>query len=148
MPQWIVIAALAALSSGALAATPAQEKAFVDGYRTAYEGSNAKALHALLYTKGADPQALEFYRMMMTEGMGAKVSSIALETLTADDRKNAASTMPGPGGRSYRLTLVPVKKLVIKRASQGSSGSSVQTSTVFVGEADGRLVIPVPGPAK
>ena len=91
MPRWIVIAAVAALPIVALAATPAQEKAFVDGYKAAYEGSNAKALHALLYTKGADPQALEFYRMMMTEGMGGKVSSIALEPLTADDKEEARS---------------------------------------------------------
>ena len=132
----------------ALAATPAQEKAFVDAYKAAYEGKDAKALNAMLYTKGADPQALEFYRMMMTEGMGAKIGSIALEPLTADDKAKAMAAMPGPGGKSFKLTLTPVKKLVIKRSEKSASGSSSSTSTVFVAEADGKLVVPVPGPAK
>ena len=132
----------------ALAATPAQEKAFVDAYKTAYERKDAKALNAMLYTKGADPQALEFYKMMMTEGMGGKISSIALEPLSDADKSKAAAAMPGPGGKSLKLTLSPVKKLVIKRSEKSASGSSTSTSTVFVGEADGKLVIPVPGAAK
>ena len=145
-----LLAALAvlALPLVALAATPAQEKAFVDAYKAAYEGRNAKALDAMLYTKGADPQALEFYRMMMGDGMGTKLTSIALEPLSDADKAKARETMPGPGGKSYRLTLMPVKKLVIKRSEKSASGSSTSTSTVFVAEADGKLVIPVPGPAK
>lgn len=135
------------LPLAALAATPAQEKAFVDAYKAAYEGKNAKGLHALLYTKGADPQALEFYKMMTADGMGGKISSIALEPLSADDKAKAMESMPGPGGKSMKLTLVPVKKLVIKRTTKEASGSSSSTSTVFVAEADGKLVIPVPGPA-
>ncbi|MEO8486432.1 MAG: hypothetical protein ABI585_08845 [Betaproteobacteria bacterium] len=145
MLRWIVPALL---PLAALAATPAQEKAFVDAYRRAYESKDAKALHAMLYAKGADPQALAFYRMMTTEGMGAKIASIALEPLTADDQAKAMATMPGPGGKSFKLTLVPVKKLVIRRSTSGSSGSSSSTSTVFVAEADGKLVIPVPGAAR
>src|SRR5678815_6131721 len=119
-----------------------------DSYKAAYEGKDAKALNAMLYTKGADPQALEFYKMMMTDGMGAKIGSIALEPLSADDKAKATAAMPGPGGKSMKLTLVPVKQLVIKRSEKGASGSSTSTSTVFVAEADGKLVIPVPGPAK
>jgi hypothetical protein len=80
--------------------------------------------------------------------MGAKISSIALEPLSADDKAKATAAMPGPGGKSMKLTLAPVKKLVIKRSEKGASGSSTSTSTVFVAEADGKLVIPVPGPAK
>ena len=142
------LAAVVALPIVALAATPEQEKAFVDAYRKAYEGKDAKTLHSLLYTKGADPQALEFYKMMMTDGMGAKIDSIALEPLTADDKAKAMAAMPGPGGKSFKLTLAPSKKLVIKRSSKDASGSSTSSSTVFVAEADGKLAIPVPGPAK
>jgi hypothetical protein len=144
------LAALAALALPvlALAATPAQEKAFVDAYRAAYEGKNDKALYGLLYTKGADPQALEFYKLMMADGMGGKIASIALEPLTDADKAKAAASMPGPGGKAMKLTLVPVKKLVIRRSEKAASGSSTSTSTVFVAEADGKLVIPVPGAAK
>lgn len=145
-----LVAVLAALAVPwvALAATPAQEKAFVEAYRAAFEGNDARALNALLYTKGADPKALEFYRMMMSEGMGGKLTSIALEPLTDADKARARETMPGPGGGSFRLTLTPVRKLVIKRSEKSASGSSTSTRTVFVGEADGKLVIPVPGPAR
>ena len=66
------VAAVAAAPS--LAATPAQERAFVDTYRKAFEAKDAATLHSLLYTKGADPKALGFYRMMTTVGMGSKIA--------------------------------------------------------------------------
>lgn len=143
-----LVAVLAAflLPLAVFAASPADEKAFVDAYRKAYESKDAKGLSALLYTKGADPKALEFYRMMMSDGMGAKVSSIELKALDDEDRKRASATMPGPDGRSLKLTLAPVKKLVIRRTTQDKSGSSTSTSSVFVAESAGKLVIPVPGP--
>ena len=144
----LAVLATFALPLVAFAATPAQEKAFVDAYTAAYECKYANALNAMLYTKGADPQALEFYKMMTTDGMGAKISSIALEPLTDGDRSRASEAMPGPGGKSFKLTLKPVKKLVIKKTQTSGGGSSTSTSTVFVAEADGKLVIPVPGPAK
>ena len=143
----LAVLATFALPLVAFAATPAQEKAFVDAYKAAYEGKDAKALHAMLYTKGADPQALEFYKMMTTDGMGAKISSIALEPPSVSG-SSASEAMPGPGGKSFKLTLKPVKKLVIKKTQTSGGGSSTSTSTVFVAEADGKLVIPVPGPAK
>lgn len=151
MPRAItypIVLALCLAAAAAHAATPAQEKAFVDAYKKAFESKDAKTLHSLLYTKGADPQALDFYKMMTTNGMGEKISSISLEPLSADDKAKAGKTMPGPGGKSLRLTLVPVKMLVIKHASKSASGSSSSTSQVFVAEADGKLVIPVPGAAK
>ena len=96
----IIVATLAACLAAALApaaglaATPAQEQAFVDTYRKAFEGKDAKTLHSLMYTEGADPKALGFYRMMTTVGMGSKVASIALVDLTAEDRERADRTMP------------------------------------------------------
>jgi len=130
----------------ALAATPAQEKRFVDTYRKAFEGKDEKTLTGLLYTKGADPQAAEFYKMMMTSDMGSKISSIQLVDLNADDKKRAAGG-PGPDGKPMKFTLAPVKKLVIKSETKDANGSSSSTNEVFVGEADGKLVIPAPGPA-
>ena len=129
-----------------LAATPAQEKQFVDTYRKAYEGKDEKTLTGLLYTKGADPQAAEFYKMMMTSGMGDKISSIQLVDLNADDKKRAAGG-PGPDGKPMRFTLTPIKKLVIKSETKDANGSSSSTNEVFVGESDGKLMIPAPGPA-
>ncbi len=101
----IIVATLAACLAAALvpaaglAATPAQEQAFVDTYRKAFEGKDAKTLHSLMYTEGADPKALGFYRMMTTVGMGSKVASIALVDLTAEDRERADRTMPSPDGK-------------------------------------------------
>ena len=43
------------------AGTPAQEKAFMDKYKTAFEGKDTATLEAFLYTQGSDPGALEFY---------------------------------------------------------------------------------------
>ena len=139
------VAAVAAAPS--LAATPAQERAFVDTYRKAFEAKDAATLHSLLYTKGADPKALGFYRMMTTVGMGAKVASIALVDLSPEDRARADRPMPGVDGKMLRLSLEPVKKLVIRVETKTSDSSSTGTSEVFVAEHDGKLWIPVPAPA-
>ena len=131
-----------------LAVTPAQEQAFVDTYRKAFEAKDAATLHSLLYTKGADPKALGFYRMMTTVGMGAKIASIALVDLSPEDRARADRPMPGVDGKMLRLSLEPVKKLVIRVETKTSDSSSTGTSEVFVAEHDGKLWIPVPAPAE
>jgi hypothetical protein len=135
------------VATPALAASSEQEKQFVDTYKKAYEGKDAKTLKGMLYTKGSDPQAVEFYSMMMTSDMGGKITSIQLVDLTAEDKKRAEG-MKGPDGKMMKLTLTPVKKLVIKTETKSKDGSSSSTSESFVGESDGKLMIPVPGPAK
>lgn len=150
----LVVATLAAclatatVPAAGLAATPALEQAFVDTYRRAFEAKDAVTLHSLLYTKGADPKALGFYRMMTTVGMGAKIASIELVDLTAEDRARASRTLPSPDGRSLKLSLSPVKKLVIRVERKTADSSSTGTSEVFVAEHDGKLWIPVPAPAR
>ena len=127
-------------------ASPAQEKAFVDAYKKAFETKDEKTLTGFLYTKGADPQAVEFYKMMMTSEMGSKISSIQLADLDAKDKKRAEGG-PGPDGKPMKFTLQPTKKLVIKGETKDANGSSSSTNEVFVAESDGKLVIPAPGPA-
>jgi hypothetical protein len=125
------------------AATPEQEKAFVEAYKKAFESKDEATLKSFLYTKGADPMALEFYTMMATAEMGSKISSISLNALTPEDVKKAGETMDGPGGK-MKLPLKPVKKLVIKIEQKDANGSSTSTSESFIAESGGKLVIPVP----
>jgi hypothetical protein len=130
------------------ASTPEQEKAFVDSYKKAFEAKDEKTLKSFLYTVGADPQVLQFYIMMMTEGMGGKITSIELVALTPEDVKKADATQPLPSGQNGKLSLKPFKKLVIKIETKDDNGSSSSTSESFVAEKDGKLVIPVPAPVK
>ena len=129
------------------AATPAQEKAFVDSYKKAYEAKDEKTLASLLYTKGADPAAVAFYKMMMTAETGAKITAIDLVEVTADDRKRMES-MQSPDGKPAKLVLPPTRKLVIKSETKNANGSSSGTSEIFVGEADGKLYILVPSASR
>ena len=126
------------------AGTPEQEKAFTDRYKNAYEAKDTATLNSFLYTENASPMALEFYKMMMTNGLGDKISKIELVDLTPEDVKKAAETMDGPGGSKMKLPLKPTKKLKITIEHKDSNGSSSSTSESFVAEKDGRLVIPVP----
>jgi hypothetical protein len=141
------IVACIALASVALAATPEQEKQFVAAYKKAYEAKDSKTLIGMLYTQGADPKALEFYKMMLGAETGGKITSIALVALTADDRKQAES-MKSPDGKTMKLVLPAQKKLVIKSEMKDKSGSASSSSEVFVGEADGKLWILVPAAGK
>jgi hypothetical protein len=140
-----IVAAFAALP--VQAATPEAEKQFVDAYKKAFEAKDAKGLNALLYTKGADPQALEFYKMMMVGEPNAKLVSIKLLDLGPDDKARLANGKT-PDGKPMKLSLPATKKLELKTESKSKDGSSSGTSSVFVGEADGKLWIPVPAASK
>jgi hypothetical protein len=124
------------------------EKAFTDNYKNAYEANDAAKLESFLYTQGADPAIVGFYKMMQSGEAGAKISSIELVNLTPEDAKKAATPMDSPTGRKVCLTLKPTKKLIIKIEKKDANGSSTSSSENFVAEKDGKFVIPVPGPCK
>jgi hypothetical protein len=132
---------------GLRAASAADEKAFTEKYKTAFEAKDTKTLETFLYTTGSDKDALEFYKMMMTGEAGAKISQIELVALTPEEAKKAKEPQDGPTGKLC-MTLPPAKKLVIKIEQKDANGSSTSTSTSFVAEKDGKLLIPVPGPCK
>src|SRR3954464_356064 len=138
-----------ALSGSLLAGTPEQDKAFVDKYKAAFEKGDKATIESFLYTKDANPMALEFYKMMATEGAGtAKISKIELVDLTPDDVKKAAEVQTGPDGSKAKLALTPTKKLKISVETKDANGSSNSSSESFVAEKDGKYVIPVPAVVK
>jgi len=143
----LLIAPLCAISLHA--GTPAQDKEFVDKYKTAFEKGDKATLESFLYTKGANPGALEFYKMMQSEGAGtAKISKIELVDLTPEDVKKASETMTGPDGSKAQLSLKPTKKLKITVETKDANGSSSSSSENFIAEKDGKYVIPVPATVK
>jgi hypothetical protein len=143
----LLIAPLCATSLRA--GTPAQEKAFVDKYKAAFEAGDKATLQSFLYTQGANPIALEFYKMMQSEGAGsAKISKIELVDLTPEDVKKASEVQTGPDGNKAQLPLKPTKKLKITIETKDANGSSSSSSENFVAEKDGMYVIPVPATVK
>jgi hypothetical protein len=145
-----LIALLFALFCGGLyAGTPAQDKEFVDKYKAAYEKGDKAALESFLYTKDANPMALEFYKMMQAEGAGtAKISKIELVDLTPEDVKKASEVQTGPDGSKAKLPLTPTKKLKISIETKDANGSSTSSTENFIAEKDGKYVIPVPAVVK
>lgn len=137
------------IAYGAVAATPEQEKEFTDKYKTAFEAKDVATLESLLYTKDAEPAVLEFYKSMLAEGAGSKISKIELVELSPDDVKQAENLDDGPGGEKLRMPLKPTKKLTVTiQTSDGNGNSSSDSNESFVAEKDGKLVIPVPVPGK
>lgn len=140
----LVTVASALMTSFALSATPEQEKTFVDSYRKALETNDTKTLQSFLLSKGAAPEALEAYKMMQQVDTGAKIVSVELVKLEAEEVARHSESMPGPGGVNFKLPVKPFKKLVIKTETSDANGSSTSSSSVPVAEKDGKLVIPVP----
>ncbi len=130
------------------AATPAQEKAFIDSYRKALEAGDAKALEGFLYTTGATEETIGFFKMMQMLEQGAKIVSIELVKPDAAEEAKLNAPMPMPDGKNYKMPLKVSKQLVIKSETKSADGSSTGTSKSPVAEKDGKLVIPVPVPAK
>lgn len=143
----VIVTAVLASAPLLRAASPEQEKAFVETYRKALEAKDTKTLESFFYTKGADPTVLGFYKSMQASDAGKKISTIELVSLTPEQVQDAAEVKDGPGGK-LALPLKPSKKLVIKVTTSDANGSSTSTSEVFIAEADGKLVIPVPAPVK
>ena len=136
------------LVTPALAATPAQEKAFVDGFKKAVERKDAKALKALLYVKDADPTALEFYNMMIVADFGLTIKSIALVELTAEENKQMETGGKNIQGKPMKMPLKPIKSLEITTATKTADLTASGNSQWYVAEYEGKLVIPVPALVK
>ncbi len=126
------------------AGIPTREKTFTDKYKAAFEAKDMATLDAFLYTQNANPMALQFYQMMVTNGAGDKISKIELVDLTPEDIKKAEEPMDGPGGIKMKLPLKPIKKLKVSVEHKDENGSSTSTHESYVAEKDGKLVIPVP----
>jgi hypothetical protein len=148
MKNTLLILSALVTCSRLFAGTPEQEKAFVDSYKAAFEAGDKTKLESFLYTQGANPMALEFYKMMQSESAGGKVTKIELVDLTPEDVKKTEETMPEPGGQRLKLSLKPTKKLKITIEKKDENGSSSSSSENFVAEKDGKFVIPVPANAK
>ena len=144
----LIIALLIIPGLFAHSATAEQEKGFVEKYKTALEAKDTTALQSCLYTTGADPMIVGFYKMMQSSGAGDKVSKIELVDLTPEDVKKAAAPQDSPSGGKVCLNLKPTKKLVIVIEKKDENGSSTNTTENFIAEKDGKFVIPVPGPCK
>jgi len=144
----LVCALITTVSLSLRAGTSAQEKAFIDKYKAAFETKDTATLESFLYTQGADPTILGFYKMMQSSEAGEKITKIDLVDLTSEDAKKAAAPQDSPTGRKVCLTLKPIKKLVIKIEKKDANGSSTSTSENFIAEKDAKFVIPVPGPCK
>jgi len=141
------IALIATACGTAHAATPEQEKAFVESYKKAFEAKDEKALAAFLYTKGANVSTIGFFSMMQLSEAGKPVTSIELVTPTKEEAAKYNKAMPMPDGKMYKMPVKPIKKLVIVIEEKSADGSSKSTQSNPVAEIDGKLVIPVPVPA-
>jgi hypothetical protein len=142
------LAAIAAITVSAFCATPEQEKAFVESYKKAFEAKDEKALAAFLYTKGAEVGTIGFFSMMQIADAGKPITSIELVTPTEEEAAKYNKPMEMPDGGMYKMPVKPIKKLVIVIEEKSADGSSKSTHSSPVAEIDGKLVIPVPVPAK
>jgi hypothetical protein len=130
------------------AGTSAEEKTFIDKYKTAIEAGDTTTLESFLYTEGADKMILSFYKVMQLSEAGSTVSQIELVDLTPEDTRKATAPQDSATGDKVCLTLKPSKKLVMKIEKKDVNGSSTRTTQNFIAEKDGKFVIPVPGPCK
>jgi hypothetical protein len=86
--------------------------------------------------------------MMLAVDPGAKVTKIELVKPTDEEAARFNKPMPMPDGKLYKMPVKPTWQLVVSAETKNDSGSSSSTSKSPVAEVDGKLVIPVPVPAK
>lgn len=148
MKSKLILIAFAAIAMNANAITPESEKAFVDAYKKAFEANDTKTLAAYLLTDGAAKDTVEFFSLMQTAEAGKPVTSIKLEKVSKEEAEKKSKPMEMPDGKMYKMPFLPTHQLVIEMQQKDSSGTSSSTSKLPVAEHKGRIVIPVPVPAK
>jgi hypothetical protein len=126
------------------AATPEQEKAFVESYKKALEAGDTKALAAFLSTEGADAEIVGMFKMTQALEEGSKIDSITLVGLEKEEIEKMTKAMPGPDGKLLKLSVKPYKKLVIKTSTKSPDLTTSGSSESPVAEIKGKLLIPVP----
>jgi hypothetical protein len=144
----LALLATAQLATSLRAATPEQEKVFLQKYKAAFEAGDRAALASFLYTQGASPMAIQIFKAMQANAIGGTITSIDLVDLTPKEVQKAERVEVGPGGQKFILPLKPAKKLRISIATKTADGISASRSESLVAEKDGKLVIPVPVNAK
>lgn len=128
------------------AQTPA-EKAFMETFRKAYEATDEKTLDGLLYTKGADKDMIDMFGIMLSMGAGKKITSISIQPVSEADLKRLAA-MTDEKGRPVMSPLPVNRKLVFRSESKTARGGTESTTSILLAEDGGKLVIPVPVPAR
>lgn len=146
--QNIIPSILATLTIALHAATPEQEKAFVESYKKAFEAKDTKALDAFLHTEGAAPDTIEFFKMMQSSDAGSKISSIELVTPSKEEIAKYSKPMEMGPGKKYKMPIAPTKQLIIVVEQKDGDNVSKVTSKKPVAEKNGKFVIPVPVPVK
>jgi len=148
--KFAVLITFLVLSVSLHAATPEQEKTFLDNYRKALESNDTKSLSANLYTVGAPPKLAEFFTMMVTLPIppGSKLSSVELVTPSPEELTKMNEPKAMPDGQTYVMPLKPIKQLVITVENSDPTRAGKNTSKLPIAEKDGKLVIPVPVLAK
>jgi hypothetical protein len=144
-PLVTVFIAATSLVAASLHAGTAEEKAFIDKFKTAFEAGDKATLGSFLYTKGADPLALENVKTMVTDGAGGKISKIELVDPTPEDAKKAARMFVSKVGEKRRYPLKPTRILNVTLDTKDGSNT---THFFPVALKDGKFVIPVPVPVK
>src|ERR1700746_2495599 len=82
----------------ALAGPREDEKAFLDQYKKAFEAGDKTVLASFLYTEGADPGIIQFYKLKQSAEAGRKVAKIELLELTPEELKRATEPQQSPRG--------------------------------------------------
>ena len=134
-------------AAGAPASAASGEQAFVSAYRKALESADTKTLDSFFHAEGTPADVVEFFKMMRDIPAGAKLVDVKLENPSAEELAQFNKSMPMPDGKSYKLSVIPVKKLVVTMKTESASENSTSTSTLPVAVRDGKFVIPLPVPA-
>ena len=129
------------------AAAASGEQAFVSAYRKALESADKQTLDSFFHAEGTPAEIVEFFKMMRDIPAGTKLVDVKLETPSAEELAQFSKPMPMPDGKSYKLSVIPSRKLVVTMKTEAANENSTSTATLPVAVRDGKFVIPLPVPA-
>jgi hypothetical protein len=118
---------------------------FLAAYRKAHEAKDKTAPGAFLYNDGTPAEIVEFFKMMRDASLEGK-GTVELKTPSAEDAAKFNQAMETPDGKYYKLPLTPSHQLVITVETKHGESTSKSSSSLPVGQMNGKFVIPLPVP--
>ena len=128
------------------ASAKADPQLFAETYLHALQSKDTPKLDSMMLTDGVPAETLEFFKMMREEPGEGTTMSVEVMAVTPEDLEKYGAEQEMPDGKMYKMPMAPSHVMKITSETKDASGESKGSSSLPIGEKDGRFVILLPVP--
>lgn len=123
------------------ASTKADPQLFADTYLHALKSNDTPKLDSMMLTDGVPAETLEHYKKLREESAAGTAMSVEVIAVTQAELDKFAAEEKMPDGKMYKMPMAPSHIMKITPETKGTSGEGTGSSSLPIGEKDGRFFI-------